>query len=290
MCDEITEQDIQDYVKAGGQLNRRDFTKLSAATSLAALFPNVALGADITESEVSIATPDGNCDAYFAHPSEGKHPGILMWPDIMSLRPAFRGMGRRLAEAGYAVVVVNPFYRDKVAPILPEGVTFRDQEGRDIVMPMRQKLTADAVNSDATAFVDWLDQQDAVDTSRKIGTAGYCMGGPLIMRTAAAVPDRVGAAASFHGGGMVTDTPDSPHLTIPNTQAEVLHALASNDDERTPNVKQDLRAAYDAAGIPAEIEVYAGLHGWCPPDSAVYNEAEAERAWGRLLALYGRAL
>jgi len=291
MCDDFTENDIDEFVRDGGKLNRRTFAKVSAAVSFAALLPRVANAETVTESDVKVETPDGVADAYFVHPSQGKHPAVLIWPDILGLRPAFRAMGKRLAESGYSVLVVNPFYRSAVAPVIPDGASFRDQETRDIVIPMYRKLSASTHISDAKAFIEFLDKQAPVDVERKIGTQGYCMGGPIIMRTAAAVPERVGAAASFHGGGLVTEDDDSPHLLIPKTQAHVLHAIAENDDEKDPKAKEVLKASYNAAEIPAEIEVYEGaLHGWCPPDSAVYNKDQAERAWSRLLELYKRAL
>ncbi len=291
MCDDFTEKDIDKFVERGGRLNRRQFGMLTTAAGFAALLPAVANAKDVSESEVKIETPDGTTDAYYVRPSKGKHPGILIWPDILGLRPAFRAMGKRLAEVGYSVLVVNPFYRSAVAPVIPEGASFRDQETRDIVIPMYRQLSATTNISDSKAYVAFLDAQDDVDSSRKIGTQGYCMGGPIIMRTAAAVPERVGAAASFHGGGLVTDREDSPHLLIPQTKAHVLHAIAENDDEKSPSVKDDLRKTYAAADLPAEIEVYEGaLHGWCPPDSAVYNKDQAERAWARLLHLYKTAL
>jgi carboxymethylenebutenolidase len=264
---------------------------MTAAVGLATLLPPVANALDVTESDVEITTPDGVADCYFVHPSEGAHAAVLVWPDILGLRPAFRAMGKRLAESGYSVLVVNPFYRDERSPVVEEGASFSDPETRDKVRALAGNLNAGTHFSDAKTFISYLDQQAAVDTSRKIGTTGYCMGGPIIMRTAAAVPDRVGAAASFHGGGLATDRDDSPHLLIPRTQAHVLHAVAENDDEKDPDAKNILRAAYAEAGIPAEIEVYEGtLHGWCPPDSRVYNEAQAERAWSRLLALFETAL
>ncbi len=291
MCDLETENDIDEFVNSGGKLNRRQFGKMSAVSAFVAALPSVVNAADVKESEVSIKTPDGECDAYFVRPSSGVHPAVLIWPDILGLRPAFRTMGKRLAESGYSVLVVNPFYRSAKAPVINEGASFRDPETREIVLPMYRELSAETHFSDAKAFVSFLDQQDDVDSDRKIGTAGYCMGGPIIMRTAAAVPDRIGAAASFHGGGLATDKDDSPHLLIPQTTAHILHAIAENDDEKSPEVKSILAKAYADAGIPAEIEVYDGtLHGWCPPDSAVYNEVHAERAWARLLALYKRAL
>lgn len=291
MCDERTENDIEKFKQSGGKLNRRDFAKVTAAAGFAPMLPSVANAAEVSESEVVIETPDGVADAYFVHPSSGKHPAVLIWPDILGLRPAFRAMGKRLAESGYAVLVVNPYYRSLKAPVVELGASFGDQATKDIVFPLYKMLSAETHISDAKAYIGFLDQQKAVDTERKVGTAGYCMGGPMIMRTAAAVPERVGAAASFHGGGLATDKEDSPHLLIPNTRAAVLHAIAQNDDEKDPKAKDILRAAYAAAQLPAEIEVYKNaLHGWCPPDSAVYNEEQAERAWARLLALYERAL
>lgn len=291
MCDEQTEHDIDEYQRQGGKLNRREFAKISAAAGFAALLPSLATAVEVSETEVVIETPDGKADAYFVYPSSGKHPAVLIWPDILGLRPAFRAMGKRLAESGYAVLVINPYYRSSKAPVIELGASFRDPETRAVVMPFYQELSAKTHTSDAKAFVAFLDEQEQVDTKRKVGTAGYCMGGPIIMRTAAAVPNRVGAAASFHGGGLVTDKEDSPHLLIPDTQAHVLHAIAKNDHDKSPDTQGVLIAAYAAANIPAEIEVYQNtLHGWCPPDSAAYNEEQAEKAWARLLALYERAL
>ena len=292
MCTEETEKDNARFLAATGSLDRRDFGKLSTAALLAAVAPACATASEtLTEAEVEITMPDGVSDSYFVAPAAGRHPGILMWPDIRGLRPAFKAMGKRLAASGYAVLVVNPFYRDMKAPVVGPDASFSDPDTRAFLLGMAGKLTQAAAMSDARAYIAFLDAQDSVDTSRKIGTAGYCMGGPLIMRTAGAVPERVGAAASFHAGRMVTDAPDSPHLLIPTSKAQVLHAIAENDDETEPHVKTVLAEAYAAANTPAEIEVYEGtLHGWCPPDSAVYNEAQAERAWSRLLALYETAL
>ncbi|MDT8399133.1 MAG: dienelactone hydrolase family protein [Pseudomonadales bacterium] len=291
MCDQDTLQDNNEYLRKTGGLSRRQFSKLTAGAGLAMLLPRAANAQDVTESEVQVSTPDGVADAYFVHPASGRHPGVIIWPDILGLRPAFRLMGRRLAESGYSVLVVNPFYRDAKAPVVPEGASFQDEATRNIVMPLAGTLNAQTHTSDARAFVSFLDQQSAVDTSRKIGTMGYCMSGPIILRTAAAVPARVGAAASFHGGGLTSDGADSPHLLIPTMQAQFLIAIAANDDERDPESKNILRESFAKANLKAEIEVYDGtLHGWCPPDSAVYNEAQAERAWSRLLALFDTAL
>lgn len=292
MCDELTEIDNESFSNGGGALSRRDFSKLSAAAMMSLMFPTNALGQEVVEeSDVMVNMRDGVSDCYYVRPSSGKHPAVLMWPDIKGLRPAFRAMGKRLAMQGYSVLVVNPFYRDAKAPVVGEGASFSDPETRKFLIAMARKLTQNASMADARAYIEFLDAQDNVDTNRKVGTLGYCMGGPLIMRTAGAVPNRVGAAASFHGGGLVSDADDSPHLLIPSSSAHVLHAIAENDDERGPDAKNVLAAAYKAAGVPAEIEVYEGtLHGWCPPDSQVYNKIQAEKAWSRLTALFKTAL
>jgi carboxymethylenebutenolidase len=240
----------------------------------------------VTDSEVSIKTPDGTADSYFVHPATGTAPGVLLWPDIFGLRPAMRQMAKRLAESGYAVVVVNPFYRVQKAPTAEKGAATEIKA----LMPLAQALNETTHMTDAKAFIAWLDQQPSVAKNRKIGTQGYCMGGPIAFRTAAAVPARVGAVASFHGGGLVTPNPNSPHLQAAATKAQFLVAVAQNDDERSPKDKDVMKETFAKAGVPAEIEVYKGAHGWCPPDSGVYNEGEAERAWTRLLALYSKAL
>ena len=290
MCDEYTQKGVDDFLIRSG-VTRRQFGKLSAAAGLAMMLPQTPNAQDVTETDVEVTTPDGVADCYLVHPSSGQHPAVLVWPDILGLRPAFRAMGKRLAESGYSVLVVNPFYRDARSPVVEEGATFGQPEVRNHVLPMARNLNADTHFADARAFVGFLDQQIAVDTGRKIGTTGYCMGGPMVMRTVAAVPDRLGAGATFHGGGLATDADDSPHLLIPDTTAQMLHCVAANDDESDPEAKNTLRDAYAAAGLSAEIEVYEGtLHGWCPPDSAVYNEAQAERAWSRLLVLFESAL
>ena len=220
------------------------------------------------------------------HPASGTAPGVLVWPDIFGLRPAFRQMGKRLAESGYSVLVVNPFYRVKKAPTAEAGSATPIAQLR----PLTQGLSETTHMSDAKAFLGWLDRQASVAKNRKMGTQGYCMGGPIAFRTAAAVPDRVGAVASFHGAGLVTDQPNSPHLQAAKTKAQFLIAIAANDDARSPNDKTTLKETFAKADLPAEIEVYEGSHGWCPPDSQVYNEPQAEKAWARLLALYGKAL
>ena len=290
MCDEKTIGDANEHLR-GARLTRREFGALSIGTGLAMLLPRAANAQEVTASNVEVTTPDGTADCYFVHPTTGTHPAVLIWPDALGLRPAFEQMGRRLAESGYSVLVVNPYYRTERAPVVPEGASFQDEGTRNTIFALMGSLNAETHFADARAFISYLDAQDSVDTSRKVGTMGYCMGGPITMRTAAAVPDRVGAGASFHGGGLVTDQPDSPHLLVGDMQAHYLFAIAENDDESDPEAKNVLREVFDQAGLPAEIEVYAGaLHGWCPPDMPVYNEAQAERAWSRLLVLFETAL
>jgi carboxymethylenebutenolidase len=290
MCDEHTVKDNERYLR-GPVVSRRGFGALAGGAALMAVLPRPAFAVDVVESDVTIETPDGMCDAYFVHPAAGAAPAVLVWPDIMGLRPAFRAMGKRLAESGYSVLVVNPFYRSAPSPVVAEGETFQDPPVRERLFGLMGALTPETNVTDATAFVSWLDQQEAVDTSRKIGTTGYCMGGPITMRTAAALPNRIGAAGSFHGGGLATDDPNSPHLLVPEMQASYLIAIAENDDMNDPEAKTKLREAFDAAGLMAEIEVYEGAqHGWTVPDSNVYNEEQAERAWARLLAMFETAL
>lgn len=287
MCDERTVADDIKHLRAKG-LTRREFGAVSAGAGLAMLLPRAANAQDVTESEIDVTTPDGVCDSYFVHPSSGAHPGVLIWPDAFGLRPAKRQMAKRLAESGYSVLVVNQYYRSQRAPIV-DSTNFA--EVAPIVRPLMGTLNAETHVRDARAFVGFLDSQSSVDSNRKMGTMGYCMGGPITMRTAAALPDRIGAGASFHGGGLVTDQPDSPHLLVPQMTAHYLFAIAANDDEAEPEAKNVLRDTFAEAGLPAEIEVYEGaLHGWCPPDTQVYNEAQAERAWSRLLALFETAL
>ena len=287
MCDERTAAENKAYLQ-GQRISRRQFGAVSAGAGLAMLLPRPANAQAVTESEIAITTPDGVADSYFVHPSNGAYPGVLIWPDAFGLRTAKRQMAKRLAESGYSVLVVNQYYRSQRAPIVN---TTNFGEVRDVLMPLMGTLNAETQVRDARAFVEFLDGQAAVDSSRKMGTMGYCMGGPFTMRTAASLPDRIGAAASFHGGGLVTDQPDSPHLLVSNMTAHYLFAIAANDDENQPEAKDVLRDAFAQAGLPAEIEVYEGaLHGWCPPDSTVYDEAQAERAWSRLLVLFENAL
>jgi carboxymethylenebutenolidase len=290
MCDEDSINDIIEYQLKSG-MSRRSFGALTLGAGMVSLLPRAAGAAVLEEQEVDIRTPDGTADAYFVHPTEGAAPGVLMWPDIFGLRPAFRHMGRRLAESGYAVLVVNPFYRTQHAPTSPENPDFNDPATRSALMALAGSLTPQTTVTDARAFVGWLDSQRSVHKHRRMGTIGYCMSGPFTLRTAAEFPARIGAGASFHGGGLVTDKPDSAHLLIPKIKAHFLIAIAENDDQRQPHVKDVLREAFARAKVPAEIEVYAGTkHGWCPPDSRVYNDAQAERAWSRLLVLFRETL
>ena len=285
MCDQDhVENDAQEY-EARGLTTRKQFGAMLGAGVTMAL-PQLANAAAVTETDVTITTPDGTADCYFVHPSSGTAPGVLVWPDIFGLRPGFRQMGKRLAESGYSVLVVNPFYRAKKAPVAEAGGATPIQE----LMPLARALNETTHMTDAKAFIAWLDAQKSVAKNKKIGTQGYCMGGPIAFRTAAAAPERVGAVASFHGGGLVTDAPNSPHLQASKTKAQFLIAIAENDDKRLPNDKTVLKDTFAAANMQAEIEVYGAAHGWCPPDSRVYNEALAEKAWSRLLALYGKAL
>ena len=286
MCDQDHFEDDRLEFEARGMVTRRQFGALLSAGMLMTL-PKVVGALAVTESEVTVKTPDGTADCYFVHPSSGTAPGVLVWPDIFGLRPAFRQMGKRLAESGYSVLVVNPFYRTKKAPTAENGAATPIPS----LMPLAQSLNATTHMTDAKAFIGWLDQQASVAKNRKVGTQGYCMGGPIAFRTSAAVPDRVGAVASFHGGGLVTPNPDSPHLQASKTKAQFLICIATNDDQRSPNEKNVLKETFASAKLPAEIEVYENAaHGWCPPDSGVYNEPQAEKAWARLIALYSKAL
>jgi carboxymethylenebutenolidase len=280
MCDQDHfAEDLKKY-------SRRDVGTIAAAVGVAMALPRAAWAVDVKEADVSITTPDGTCDAYFVAPTTGAHAAVLVWPDIFGLRPAMRQMGKRLAEDGYSVLVVNPFYRQTKAPSAPQGA----QTPIPQLVPMMQALTATTHTTDARAFITWLDARAEVDKGKKIGTIGYCMGGPIVMRTAGAVPSRVGAVGSFHGGGLTTMNPDSPHLLIPQTNAQFLIAVAENDDMRDPTSKDILKKAFADANKKAEVEVYKAAHGWCPPDSTVYDEGEAERAWGRMLAMFKTAL
>ncbi|GAB5405053.1 MAG: dienelactone hydrolase family protein [Aureliella sp.] len=280
MCDQDHfDEDIKKY-------SRRGFGTLAGGIGATALLPSVANAVEVADQDVTITTPDGDCDAYFVAPKAGSHAAVLVWPDIFGLRPAFRQMAKRLAESGYSVLVVNPFYRKQKAPTAEKGASTPIRD----VIPLARSLTPQTHMADAKAFVAWLDKQPQVDKAKKIGTTGYCMGGPIVMRTAAAVADRIGAAATFHGGGLVTEAEDSPHKLIPKMKAQFLIAIAKNDDQRDAKAKDVLKKSFADADLKAEIEVYAAGHGWCPPDTRVYNEEQAEKAWKRMLSLFSEAL
>ncbi|MDN4630319.1 dienelactone hydrolase family protein [Sphingomonas sp. PsM26] len=290
MCDEHTAADNDTFL-GNGAISRRQFGAMSGAAGLAMLLPAPANAATIKGRDVAIKTPDGSADAYFVAPATGKHPAVLIWPDIMGLRPAFRQMADRLAQSGYAVLVVNQFYRSTKSPFLAPGESFDQPEVRAKIMPFTKALSPAGTMRDAIAFTAFVDAQPEVDRKRGMASSGYCMGGPMVMRTAAAVPGRIKAGATFHGGGMVGSEPDAPDKLIPQMKAAYLIAIAENDDQRAPTDKDTLKAAFASAKLPAEIEVYPGTkHGWCPPDSRVYDAAQADRAWGRMLALFGRTL
>ena len=284
MCDkDHFAESVKEY-EARGLITRRQFGVLVAA-GVAMMLPEAADAQQTAEREVEIKTPDGTCDAYFVYPASGTGAAVLIWPDIFGLRPAMRTMGKRLAGAGYSVLVVNPFYRTG-KPTATGATPIQE------MMPHAKALTPATHMTDARAFVTWLDAQPQVNKNRKIGTQGYCMGGPMAFRTAAAAPDRVGAVASFHGGGLVGKEGDanSPHVVAAATKASFLVAIAENDDKQRPNDKTVLKETFDKAKLFSEIEVYPAAHGWCPPDTQVYNEPAAEKAWGRLVALYKQAL
>jgi carboxymethylenebutenolidase len=286
MCDQDHFEDDKERYESLGLVTRKQFGIMLGA-GVAMVLPQVANAAAVTESDVTVMTPDGSADCYFVHPASGTAPGVLVWPDIFGLRPAFRQMGKRLAESGYSVLVVNPFYRKQKAPTAAKGAATPIAD----LLPLAQSLNETTHMTDAKAFLGWLDQQASVAKNRKMGTQGYCMGGPMAFRTAAAVPDRVGAVGSFHGGNLVTDMPNSPHLQASKSKAQFLIAIAANDDMKAPTDKTVMKETFAKANLPAEIEVYTGAaHGWCPPDSGVYNEPQAEKAWSRLIALYGKAL
>lgn len=288
MCEH---DDLDEFARRSAEVTRRQFGAMAIGAGLVAALPKLANAAETKGADVEIKTPDGVTDAFFVHPAKGKHPGVLIWPDIFGLRPAFRDMATRLAESGYSVLVINPFYRTKKAPTAPDHPDFNDPTTRSALMTLAGTLSPTTAVTDAKAFVAYLDSQPSVDKKKKLGTTGYCMGGPFVLRTAATFPDRIGAGATFHGGGLVTEKPESPHLLIPEMNAQYLIAIAENDDMRQPDAKNVLRDAFAKANLPAEIEVYAGAqHGWCPPDSQVYNHDQAEKAWSRMLVLFSNSL
>ncbi|WP_265587255.1 dienelactone hydrolase family protein [Sphingomicrobium arenosum] len=272
-------------------LSRRRFAVLGLATTLAACAGGgMGSSAGLRERRVSIPTASGVMDGFFVHPKGETSAAVFLWPDIAGLRPAFEVMARRLAATGRAVLVVNQYYRTGPAPLFDDFAAFREQDGFTKVRPWREALNPQAIAADTRAIVDWLDEQDEVDTNVGIGVQGYCMGGPFAFRSATARPDRIAAVASFHGGGLVTDAPDSPHRQLSDSKAAYLVAIAQDDDAEAPENKSVLRGAMAATGRPAEIEVYAGDHGWTVLDSPAYDADAAERAFGRLRALHDRVL
>ena len=282
-------------------ITRRDFVKTTAVAGFA-VAAGATLGAQqVVETTVEIRTPDGTCDAAFIHPATGSHAAVVIWPDAFGLRPSMRDIAKRLATEGHAVLVPNPFYRVAKAPVFDDASNFNfgDPAQRSKLTPLMGSINAEgAAERDATAFIAWLDAQRQVDRNKKVGTQGYCMGGALVVRTAAAVSNRVGAGASFHGGGLVTPNPNSPHLLAPKIKARLYFGVAANDDAQQPDAKTKLKEAFDAAKVAAEVEVYPqAQHGWCVPDTPkqpngqpIYSKPDAERAWGKLLALYKAGL
>ena len=299
MADDTRDHDTGDL--SHPDFSRRDFVAMSLAAGIAAAAGQTT-GAQqpVMEMNVEIKTPDGTCDAVFIHPASGSHPAVIVWPDAFGLRPAMRDIGKRLAADGYAVLVPNPFYRAAKVPIAgldPATFSFQNKEDMAKLQGLMGGINAPGTaERDATAFIAWLDTQKPVNAAKRVGAQGYCMGGALVFRTAAAVPNRVGAGASFHGGGLVTDRPESPHLLIPKMRARLYVGIASNDDARQPEAKDKLKEALAAAKVPGEVEVYQALHGWCVPDMRpeagrpIYDKPDAERAWAKLVALYKTAL
>jgi len=291
MCDQDTFDDIVRFQRRSAVVSRREFGALGMGAGLLSLVPAGAYAAATSGADVEIKTPDGTCDAFFVHPNKGKHPAVLIWPDIFGLRPAFKQMATRLAESGYSVLVVNPFYRIQRAPTSPDHPNFDDPATRTKLVGQMQSLTPTTVATDAAVFVPWLDKQASVDTKRRMATTGYCMGGPFTFRVAAQFPDRVGAIASFHGSALTTKAPDSPHLLIAKMKASALVAIAASDDMQDPTSKDMLKTAFDSAGLPHEVEVYVGTkHGWCPTDTAAYDHDAAEKAWSRQLFWFQKSL
>lgn len=296
MCDETTERELDAYLKKKA-LSRRDFSVGASAAIAAGALPRAAHATpesvkyEVTETAVSIPTPDGEADALFIHPNDGAHAAVIFWPDIHGVRPAFFDMARRLAGDGYSVLAVNPYYRTMKGRLFFDGESFRDPGGRDRVMPHYNALSPQTVRTDAKALTAWLDDQPAVDTNRGVGAVGFCMTGSWTLRAAAAVPERIKAPSSFHGGGLVTEDPDSPHLLADKITGGVLIAIAENDHERQPEAQGVLVSAFEAAGVPAEIEVYEdAMHGWVPTDSRAHHPEQSERAWGRMLTLFDAQL
>jgi len=285
MCDESF------FVRHARDLTRRELGAISLGAGVAMLLPRITHALEVTSSQIDVETPDGLADCYFAHPVSGSHPGVVVWPDARGIRPAYRDIAERLAESGYSVLAVNPYYRSHRGAVLGDGADPRQGDTMSILRPLLAELSPETERTDAITMVRFLDTQAVVDANRRMGTLGFCLGGPATFRTAAQFPDRVGAGASFHGVRLVTDAPTSPHLLIPRMSAEFLIAIAEDDDENDPEAKRVLRETFEKAGLRAEIEVYDGaMHSWTTPDSPVHHPAQAERAWNRMLALFDAAL
>jgi carboxymethylenebutenolidase len=283
MCDS---DNHQGYI-VDTSFTRRSVVLTLSSVAAAAALPGAALAAKVIESDVTVPTADGSADAVLFHPAgKGSWPAVLMWPDILGLRPVFREMGRRLAGAGYTVLVPNPFYRTRRAPIVTGPFDFNDKAAMGKLMDLKGTLTDARIDADATAFITFLDKQKQTNRRKGAGVQGYCFSGPFAFHTAAARSDRVRAVGSFHGGGLVTKDATSPHLLIPKTKASFVVAIAQNDDQRQPEAKNVLKSAFAAAKRPATVEVYPADHGWCVAGGPAYNEAGAERAWAELLKLY----
>lgn len=288
MCDENT---FRRATRRARDFTRREFGTLSLAASVAMLLPRRADAVEATSSLIDVRTPDGVADCYLAHPLEGAYPGVIIWPDARGMRETYRLLAERLAESGYSVLVVNPYYRGHRGPVLPEGADPRQGDTMSVLRPLLAELSPKTELTDAIAMVEFLSEHPVVDHDRQMGTLGFCLGGPAVFRTAARFPDRIGAGATFHGVRLVTDEPTSPHLLIPLIDARFLVAIAEDDDQSDPRAKEVLREAFDAAGLEAEIEVYEGaMHSWTTPDSPVHNPGQAQRAWSQMVALFDAAL
>lgn len=286
MCDEFIHQGLVE----DNRITRRTFGVIAAAVASAA--GAAVPRADVSERDVLIRTGDGTADAALFMPEKsGQFPAILMWPDIMGLRPAFRDMGRRLAGQGYVVLVPNPFYRSKRAPVVEGPIDFNNPSTRQTLMGYRKAMSDEGIMKDARSYLAFLDSEAKASKTRRAGVQGYCMGGALAFMTAAAVPSRIGAVASFHGGnGLVTSEPDSPHLLIPKTNAAFLVLQAQNDDAQQPQLKDELKKAFAESHRRATVEVYPANHGWCVPGGQAYDQVQAERAWSALTQFYRVAL
>jgi carboxymethylenebutenolidase len=287
----VCDEKLLSHFGQSNLLTRRHFGRLSAIGGASIVLPRAANALDVSASVIDIPTPDGLADCHFVHPVDGAHPGVVIFPDARGMRMVYRQMAGRLAESGYSVLVINPYYRGQRAPVLPEGAVAQDPDTMATLSPLLAMLNPETHVTDAVALLDHLDTEPSVDTSRPLGVIGYCLGGPMTMRAAAARPARVGAAASFHGISLASDAPDSPHRLVPQMRAGFLFAIATDDDERDPEAKNLLRQMFDDAGLFAEIEVYENaMHSWCTADSPVHNPEQAERAWGRMTELFDRTL